>query len=268
MIIETAVGTALVGGLFAQVNKSMEIDEKAMKKNVKAFTKMAESENKLVHCQQKTIDKLMICAKRKNGILNGHIKMFKEQFEVIRKVEFKSGQGIEELEKFDEIIEKLNHSISVAGTENRLEMTTPQTLISFALFGIGGLMIKDSEMNLKMATKTVAQANAMAAQVDSICIALEGLARHSEIVTELLQKLGVMYMQSIRNITDILKKNGMDSNNYSQMDIESINVSLLITKVIYRIINTPMVNADGKIEQESLKVIDEGNDLLKRIGNN
>lgn len=268
MLVETLVGTALIGSLFTQVNKSIEIDERTMKKNIKAFTKMAEAENKLRQCQQRTVDKLMICAKRKSGILNGHVKMFKEQFEVIRKVEFKSGQGIEELERFDEISQKISHSISVVGAENRLGMSTQQTLISFALFGIGGLMIKESEMNLKMATKTVAQANAMAAQVDSICIALDGLARHSEIVTELLQKLGVMYIQSIRTISDIIKQNGTDCNKYSQMDIDSINVSLLLTKVIYRIINTPMVDENGEIEQESLKVIDEGNRLLQRINNN
>lgn len=268
MIIETVLGTALVGGLFAQVNKSIEIDEKAMKKNVKAFTKMAESENKLVRCQQNAIDKLLICAKRKTGILNGHIKMFKEQFELIRKVEFKSGQGIEELEKFDEISKKINQGVSVIGTENRLEMSAPQTLISFALFGIGGLMIKDSEMSLKMASRTVAQANVVAAQVDSVCIALDGLAKHAEIVTDLLHKLGMMYMQSIRNITDIIKKNGTERNNYSQNDIDSINVALLLTKVIYRIINTSMVDGNGVIEQESFKVIDEGKRLLRKIGNN
>ena len=264
MIVETALGLTL---LFAQVNKSIKTDEKAMKKNIQAFTKMAESENKLVRCQKHTLDKLIICAKRKKGILNGHIKLFMDQFELYRKVGVKQGRGIVELEMFDEINERINQSVNIPEIENKTELSTAQTLVAFALFGIGGLMIKDSEMNLKLASKNVAQANALSAQVDSLCIALEGLAKHTEIVTDLLQRLGMFYMQSIRNITEIIKKNGAERNNYSQLDIDAINMSLLMTKVIYRIINTPMVDENGKIEQESFKVIEEGKRLLQRIEN-
>ena len=265
MIIEAVLASTLVGGLFSQVNSSMEIDEKAMKKNIKAFTKMAESENKLKRCQQNVVDKLIICAKRKKGILSAHVKMFEEQFEMIRKVEFKSGQGIEEIEKIDELKKKIDQSISVEGINYNTSLRTPQTLVAFALFGIGGLMIKESEMSLKAASKTVAQSNAVAAQVDSICIALDGLAIHVEIVIDLLQRLGVFYMMSIKNMKEIINKNGLVSDKYSKSDIDSINLSFALTKVIYRIINTPLVDVNGTIEQESLRVVEEGNRLLKNI---
>lgn len=266
MILEAVVTSAVVGGLFSQVNKSMEIDEKAMKKNIKAFTTMAEAEDKVERCQKNAIDKLVICAKRKNGILNCHIKMFKEQFEVIRKIEFRPGQGINELEKIDEINEQLIKCVSFPSISGKTERSGTQMLISFALFGIGGLMVKDSEMNLKLASRSVAQANAMAAQADSVCIALNGIAKHAEIITELLQKLGMMYIQSIKNITDILSKNGMNQDKYSKMDIDSINVSLTLTKLVYRIINTPLVDENGEIEKESVKVIEDGNRWLSSIG--
>ena len=264
-MVETIIGAAIVGGLFAKTNKSMEIDEKAMKKNIKAFTKVAEAENKLALCQQNTIEKLVTCAKRKTGILNVHIKLFKEQFELIRKIEFKAGQGIEELGKFDEFDKQLSQSLNVPALESNAKVPEMKTLISFALYGIGGLMIKDSEMNLKMASRNVAQANAVAAQADSVCIALDGVAKHAEIITELLQKLGLLYIRSIKNITSIIKENGMDRENYSQMDIDAINVSLALTKIIYRIINTPIINKEGEVEKESLKVIAEGQQILTKI---
>ena len=127
-------------------------------------------------------------------------------------------------------------------------MKNSQYAISFALMGIGGVMIKESKMNLKTASKNKAMASAVTAQIDSICIALEGITQHTMIITELLEKLGMLYMKSIKNISIILKNNGLDSENYSEDDINALNVSLSLTKLIYRIINTPLLDENGNIE--------------------
>ena len=144
-------------------------------------------------------------------------------------------------------------------------MTDSQLVVSIALRGIGGQMIQDSKNNLKLASANMSQANAVSAQIDSMCIALEGVTKHAEIITDLLEKLGMLYMRSIRNIAKILEENGMEPERYSDQDIEAINLSLVMTKLIYRIINTPMIDAEGKVEQESVKVIDEGKRLLEQI---
>ena len=144
-------------------------------------------------------------------------------------------------------------------------MKNSQYAISFALMGIGGVMIKESKMNLKTASKNKAMASAVTAQIDSICIALEGITQHTMIITELLEKLGMLYMKSIKNISIILKNNGLDSENYSEDDINALNVSLSLTKLIYRIINTPLLDENGNIEKESIKVIQQGRDMLKQI---
>lgn len=248
-----------------QVNKSMKIDEQATKKNIKAFTKTADAQNKLKKCQENAFNKLFINAKRKNGMLTCHLKMFQEQYSIIRKIQFKKGKGIEELERIEEIQDQLNKYVTLPAVSSGKQMTDSQFVISFALRGIGDQMIKDSEMNLKLASSNLSQANAISAQIDSMCIALDGLARHTEIITALLEKLGMLYMKSIKNISEILKRNGLDSNRYSEQDIDAINMSLLMTKLIYRIINTPMIDQNGTIEQESVKVIQEGQQLLDSI---
>ena len=69
----------------------------------------------------------------------------------------------------------------------------------------------------------------------------------------------------IKNISIILKNNGLDSENYSEDDINALNVSLSLTKLIYRIINTPLLDENGNIEKESIKVIQQGRDMLKQI---
>lgn len=259
-------GTALGVLLYKQVSESMNIDEQATKKNVKAFTKTADGQRKLKKCQEEVWDKLSVNAKRKNGILTCHLKMFQEQYKVIRQIQFKKGRGIEELEKMDEIQKKVNQYVTLPCVATGKIMTDPQLLVSLVLKGgIGGLMIADSKDNLKLSRRNMAMADAAAAQIDSVCIALNGIARHIEIMNELLEKLGMLYMKSVRNITAVLEKNGIDESNYSDQDIDAINTALIMTKLIYRIINTPVIDEDGMIEKESSNVVKEGQKLLESL---
>ena len=255
----------IIGGLYYYANEISKTEEKTVKKNIKAFSTMAHAEDRLKRSQKNAYDKLLVCAKRKDGILRCHLKMFKEQYTIIRKIEFKQGRGIEELKKIDEMQKQIEQYVPIPAISGRKEMTDSQMIISLALNGIGGTLLKDSKMDLKLASRNMAQANAVSAQIDSICIALDGISQHVEIITNLLEKLGMLYMKSIKNITEILKKNGLNPDLYSDKDIEAINMSLALTKLIYRIINTPLIDKDGRIEAESIKVIEEGNNILQSI---
>ena len=253
----------LLGILFAQqINKSAKLDKEATKKNIKAFTKIADANARLEKCQNDLLNQLQINAKRKNGLLTYHLSMFQEQYSIIRKIQFGKGRGIEEIEKIDAIQNQIKQYVELPAVTSGMIMKNSQYAISFALMGIGGVMIKESKMNLKTASKNKAMASA---QIDSICIALEGITQHTMIITELLEKLGMLYMKSIKNISIILKNNGLDSENYSEDDINALNVSLSLTKLIYRIINTSLLDESGNIEKESIKVIQQGRDMLKQI---
>ena len=256
----------LLGILFAQqINKSAKLDKEATKKNIKAFTKIADANAKLEKCQSDLLNQLQINSKRKNGLITYHLSMFQEQYSIIRKIQFGKGRGIEEIEKIDAIQNQIKQYVELPAVTSGMIMKNSQYAISFALMGIGGVMIKESKMNLKTASKNTAMASAVTAQIDSICIALEGITQHTMIITELLEKLGMLYMKSIKNISIILKNNGLDSENYSEDDINALNVSLSLTKLIYRIINTPLLDENGNIEKESIKVIQQGRDMLKQI---
>lgn len=248
-----------------QVNQSLEMDEKSIRKNSKAFTKMAEAQNKLEYYNETAVQKLAVLAKRKHGLLTCHIKMFQEQYLMIKRVEFKKGKGIEEFEKLEEMQEQICQYMALPAVVSGETMTDSSLMLSFALSGIGGYMMKDSKRKLKLASANQAQANAISVQIESMCIFLDGISKHVDLLIELLEKLGMLYMKSIRNITRIFDENGMDADEYSDQDIEAINLSLVLTKLIYRIINTPMINAEGKIEQESIKVIEEGNKMIQKI---
>ena len=255
----------LLGTLGYQVNKSMEIDAQATKKNLKAYTRTAEAKYKMELSQKRLLDAINVNAKRKNAILVYHMKKFQKEYEIFRNIQFKKDKGIEELEKIDELQKKIKVHIALPQITSGAVMTDSQLLITFALKGIGGLMIQDSEQTLMSAQQNLSRANVIVTEMNTICIALDGLTEHIEIVTELLENLGMIYMKSINSINEIISINGNDANNYSEKDIEKLNLGLLLTKVIYRIINTPLVNENGQIEQESKKIISEGQMLLKKI---
>ena len=255
--------TSAIGMLAYQINKSNNIDAESEQKYVKAFSNMANAEDKLKRCQDNLANQLMICAKRKTAIINCHLEMFKKEFEYLRKINFVPGRGIEEIERINEIGRIVDCKVPALSIKSTTEMSDTQIMISFALYGIGGLAVKESKMNLKTASKNLAQSNAMSAQVDTVCIALDAISKHTEIVTNLLQRLGMLYMKSIKNVSSIISRNGLAQENYSQEDVDAINVSLMLTKLIYRIINTPLIDESGSIEKESIKVIEEGKSLLE-----
>ena len=232
--------SSLVVGLLATLaatDYSMKVDGKANSTNYRAAAKIAGAQFKVEKQKEELMNNMMINAKRKNAIINYHLKLFQKQYEIIRKIEFKKGKGIEELEKLELIKNQLFSYSSMPVIASEQAMTDTQLALSFAVLGVGGLMIKESKESLKLAQRNMAKANAHATNIETSVIMLEGLNKHVLIVTQLLEKLGLLYMKSIKHITEILNKNGLNANAYSDKDIEDLNISLMMTKLVYRIIN-------------------------------
>ena len=259
----------IIGGLLfsalAGAYKSSKIDEQAMQKNVKACKRMAEAEYSVEMHRKMLMDKITLNAKRKEAILNNHVRMFLEQYSVFRKVKLEKGRGIEELEEIDNMGNSFNQQIALHAFAPGAIMTDKQLAINFALRGIGGLMVKESKMNLEAASQNLAKSRVVAAQADTITIFMDGIGEKVEIITDLIQKLGALYMLSIRELQRIVAQNGTDASKYSQEDIDAINTSMHMTKLIYRIINTPLLNQNGEIEQTALQAIDEGQNYLNQL---
>lgn len=246
-------------------NHSLELDEKAMRKNAKAFKNMAETQYQVEMHQKILMDKIALNAKRKEAILQNHIRLFMEQYSIFHQVQFERGRGIEELELIEEIQRQFSQQITTPQLAPGLVMTDKQLATNLALRGIGGLMVKESKMNLEAASQNLSKSNVMMAQGDTLCIAMDGIGEKVEIITDLLQKLGALYMLSIRELQRIVSQNGTDASQYTQEDIDAINTSMHLTKLIYRIINTPLIDNNGAIEQAFLQVIEEGQQYLAQL---
>lgn len=263
MMGEILVG--LVGKTLADAYKASKIDEQTTKKNIKAFTNIANAQQKVEQHQQRLFELLEINVRRKNAILQNHIMLFIKQYEVFRQVEFEKGRGIEELNLIENIKHQLTQYVSTPQIASGQIMTDKQLLINFAFRGIGGLMVKESEQNLQLAAQNLSKSHVVQAQADSICISLDGIGEKVQIITNLLQRLGALYMLSIRELEQIVVRNGIIAMKYTQQDIDAINTSMHLTKLIFRIINTPLIDQNGQIEQAALACITEGQQYLSQL---
>lgn len=244
---------------------SSNVEKEANLINYKAGGKIASAKNSVEKQQQELVNNMMINAKRKNALINYHLKLFQEQYQIIRKIEFKKGEGLKELEKIDAIKDALVTYRELPTIANEKAMTDGQYLASWVLLGIPGLAIKEAKAELNVAQRNMSKANAYASNVKTYAIMFEGLNQHISIITSLLERLGILYLKSINHITEILKCNGLNGDAYSQQDIDDLNISLMMTKLVYRIINTKLIDENGKITSESLKVISESNQMLNEI---
>lgn len=254
MLIETLLLSGAIG------YHGMMNDEKSKNKNIKAFSKIAEGQNKLKTAQNKAFESIARNSIRKNAILTTHIQMFQNNIEIFRTIQFKKGKGLEELEQIEIIKNDLQTYLRVPEIASGLAMNSSQYLVSFALLGLGGMIVQDSKVNKQVASLNMAKANVFNSEVDALCTVLEEITNHANLVTHTLEKLSMLYIKSISSLSQMIKEKGTNPNLYFESDIDKINASIALTKVIYRIINTPIINQDGKIVEESKHLLQICND--------
>lgn len=262
-MIEVVAG-ALIASIY-NINKSIKLDEEAVRKNSKAFTRIADAQRSVEIHQDELFRKMKINATRKGAILKCHLRKFQDIYKTINQINFKEGKGIQEIYCINDIQTQLTRYVVEPKVASGLYMTDSQAVISVALHGITGYMVKDSQANLELASQNRSKANAVGAQAESICIALDGIAERVVMCTELLQKLAAVYMKGINHLQELLDGNGIDESKYTDNDVAAINTCLMQTKLIYRIINTPLIDNEGKLTTESMKIIQEGQRYLAQI---
>ncbi len=266
MIVETTVAALLVND-FAKAWVADDIDQKNATKNARAFTKMEQANIRAGIAREQLLNKLRINGVRKKAILEHHIKSFAELYGVFRTVSFREGKGIEQISNYQDFLKCASVQISIPYSSTSMTMNDKEILVNFVLRGgVGGIMLQESKAGSKVASKNMAQANAVEAQMETIILAYSGISEKVEIITDLLQKLSALFMKGIQNMRTILDRNGLDSGKYSDEDIAQINATVYLAKLVYRIINVPVIGEDGEIESAAIETINDGQKYIDSIG--
>lgn len=273
MGVPLIIGAIVAGGIidgFRGAEKSMKFDERARKKFAKAYEKQAEA-NELINKRNKQADiALKKVINRKSGILKTSMKDFLTVYEKIIKINFTEGQGIKELDK------KLmtNDEIKSIKTMIELSLRPMNTLELISTFlgagggvGLGHAMVEDSKRNLSVANKQLRAAEVMYSQAENMSIIIDTMIERSENIAVLLAKLNMLFIKSINYTNDIISKNGLDRKNYTLDDRKALMTCINIADTIKKIIDTPLVNKEGKLAKETLIAIDIGNKFLSKMKN-
>ena len=116
MIVEGLAVAALAKTLY-QTNKSMKMDEKALKKYAKAFERSEEAELLVKKKAEYTDKRLANVAKKKRAIIEVTVPMFVEVYEQIQKINLKGTAKVNEI-TIQKKLEKVNvlNTMSVSYT--------------------------------------------------------------------------------------------------------------------------------------------------------
>lgn len=235
--------------------------------NIKAFNKIVSSEKKLQDQKNKTRMAIEKLANRKKGILKTSFSRFINIYEKIIKINFTEGDGIKELDTLG-----LN-SLDIGYVKEMIsfstkELSTGQTIAAFLVKGgFSGIIRQEAEMNLSSAKVRINQARVIESQTETSIVVLNGILERADRFSDLLSKLNVLFVKSIATTTKLINEKGFDRRNYNQDDRDKIATCINVASTLKKIIDSPLLNEEGKLESKSKEVIEIGNDYINKINN-
>ena len=244
-------------------------NERANSINVKAMNKMGAAYRLQAEQEEKTIMSLEKLVNRKRGILNGSMKKFLEVYQQIQKINFKESQGIKELysQGITKVeITELKQMIQVSA----MPLSTAETMAAYLFKGFGGIsgiILKESEINISIASIRKKMANVIVSQVETKCVAIEAVYQRSEKLAEVLAKLNRLFLKNILTIEEILEAKGTNPENYEEKDMATFMNCVNFAGAIKNIIDTPLLELDGNLVEQSEKAIMTGEKYLNMMIN-
>lgn len=268
MIVEgVAIG---VGKMIYDMYQSDKLDSQASATSLKAMNRMEEAKA----AQRLKVDEakksMLRLGNRKKGILISSMTTFLELYQQLIKIDFAELDGIKELSEFPStMVQEVGSQISFASNPMSDGETVATVVINSFLFGtLGGISAaikKDSERNLDMAQARAKQARAIAAQANTISLAYEAITERSNRITDVLTKLNLLFAKSLSYTKQIVDKNGTDKRNYSLTEREGLATCISLAAAVKKIIDTPLLDAEGEITIQSLSAIQIGEGYLQEI---
>lgn len=257
---------AVVGGLL--LNKASNNNERADRMNAKAFNRMGEAKRSLMAQTEKTQKSLTKLANRKKGIMRTSIKSFVELYEQIIKINLiEHGADLEPvISSITDDLPSMKQMVTVSGmamTDRELIVTM---LFSFHHGGILGSILKDSEINMKVASMRKRQANVIAAQSENEETVLKGIYEQAEAYSDLLAKMNLLLMKSIRHTRDIISANGNDRSKYTENDYKSLMTCINLAKSVKTVVDASLFDEDGEISQAVREAMELGGKYLTEMG--
>lgn len=249
MLILAAPVAVALGIACKNIDKSIELDEKALKKLRKAYNLQHASKAKveiLLREYDNALEKLLM---RKLSVTQYSLKPFVEIYNKLIKIQFDttlldntSLNLTFPTEKYGTLM--IDHNIKIQS------FTGKEALISLLKGGITGLMVDESKRELLIAGKHLRIAEAYARNAENINIMLEHTIKEVDKISSLLGALNIFLLKAIKTSNELISKHGDNKNLYNEFDREVFRNTINIAKAIKDIIDSPVIDSDGQLTEQ------------------
>jgi hypothetical protein len=270
MLVEGTVVALTVGKVISDLYESDKLDESANNKSLKAMNRMEEAKAAQRLKQEDAKQSMLRLGNRKKGILNSSMKQFLDLYSQLKKINFIETDGVRELLDLPAgFTEEVSGQIIYASQPMTQSETVSTFLVNGVFFGFFGgvssVMKKDSERNLQMAGVRAKQARAIEMQAQTVSLAYDAIIERSNLITDVLTKLNVFFIKSLNHTQSIIEKNGLDKQQYSGEERQALAVCVNLAVAIKKIIDTPLLDEDGQIMEQSKAAIEMGHQCLQMV---
>lgn len=259
------IGTMITLSTIKNMSQADKNDAKSEALNLKAFNRVATAENELYNQKYKTSQAIEKLASRKKAILSTSFKEFLNLYEQLMKINFTESDGMRELD-----VLSIN-SASFGEVQDLVlfaskELSSSQ-LITTMVFkgGISGIVKKESEINLSEAKMRNSYSCVIESQSQTNCVILSGINQRANQIADLLAKLNVLFVKSLLTSRQLIQTRGLDKANYTKEDRECLATCLNLAHALKEIIDSPLLNEHGELEQASQRAIETGNEYLNKM---
>lgn len=262
MLVE-ALAVGVLAHTIYNVDKSLKIDEKAINKYSKAFSRQEEAAQ-LLKSKEEYVDKrLANVAKKKRAIINDTVPKFVDVYSKIQKVEVSLKSQSTEL-AFP-INENELSKIDSMAMSCKKEFTDKELVCGWFIMGLGTMIRKDSERSLSAASNQLRAANVVYSQAESVAAVYDAIVERADRIAKLLMAMNALFIKAIQETDNVIGKNGLDVRNYDEFDKGVLMTCVNIAGAMSDLIKVPVVDEDGLVSQAAEDMIATGENYLSKM---
>lgn len=266
MIIDLliAAGAVTTVNEFRKIGKSLKIDEEAMHRYARSFSRSADAKRMIEQCEKSADESMLKLANRKRAILKSSIKDFLEIYQNIQNISFIEGEGIKELSS----LSLSNADIKQLGTmsvSSNIPLSDKEMITSVMFKGITSTMIKDSERKLSAANNQMRAANVEYSQAETIALLYNEIKNRADRMADLLKQMNAILVKSVAETRKVIISSDNNAKNFSRDDKLVVINCINWVKGVKEILDAPLFNKDGELEKQAEEAIRIGEEKLREI---
>lgn len=135
-----------------------------------------------------------------------------------------------------------------------------------ALAILGFTMNSKAEENLENARSQRAKVEKYCEEVKVIVDSCNKITERTDMFTDLLKRLNLLFGQIIYQLEGVIFKSGKDYRCYNNDEKNIVRISASLAKAVKTVIDTPILTKEGNVDSRSLTVLNENRKLLNRMG--